>query len=68
MARSYEQFVEKQGFAFRARPDAIRLNGVVRIGWEAVSTATGDVVGGGSDILVLDDDGRIKTDYMFRGS
>ncbi|MGC0406740.1 hypothetical protein RKD27_009384 [Streptomyces sp. SAI-126] len=40
----------------------------MRIGWEAVSTATGDAVGGGSDFLVLDDNGRIKTDYMFPGS
>ncbi|WP_328780782.1 hypothetical protein OHT68_18030 [Streptomyces canus] len=45
-----------------------RGHGVVRIGWEAVSAETGDVVGGGSDMLVLDDDGRIKTDYMFPGS
>jgi hypothetical protein len=67
VARSYERFVEKQGFAFRARPGAIRLNSVVRIDWEAVSTAAGDVVGG-SDLLVLDDNGRIKTDYMFPGS
>lgn len=44
VARSYERFVEEQGFAFRAGPGAIRLHGVVRIGWEAVSTATGDVV------------------------
>ncbi|WP_329264374.1 hypothetical protein OG223_50595 [Streptomyces sp. NBC_01478] len=68
VTRSYERFVEKQGFTFRARPGAIRLHDVVRIGWEAVSTATGDVVGGGSDMLVLDDNGRIKTDYMFPGS
>ncbi len=67
MARSHEQFVEKQRFAFRARPGSIRLNGTVRIGWEAVSTATGDGVGGGSDILVLDDNGRTKIDYMFPG-
>ncbi|MGC4945623.1 hypothetical protein ACLQ2N_05295 [Streptomyces sp. DT224] len=68
VARSYERFVEEQGFVFRARPGAIRLNDVVRIGWEVVSTATGDAMGGGSDILVVDDNGRIKTDYMFPGS
>jgi hypothetical protein len=33
-----------------------------------VSAETGDVVGGGSDMLVLDDDSRIKADYMFPGS
>lgn len=68
VARSYERFVEKQGFTFRPRPGAVRLHGVVRIGWETVSTATGEAVGGGSDILVLDDNGRIRTDYMFPGS
>lgn len=67
VARSYERFVEEQGLVFRARPGATRLDGVVRIGWEVVS-GTGDVVGGGSDMLVLDDDGRIKADYMFPGS
>ncbi|MER6286216.1 PDDEXK family nuclease [Streptomyces sviceus] len=68
VARSHERFVEKDGLTFRACPGAIRLNGVVRIGWEAVSAETGDVVGGGSDMLVLDDDSRIKADYMFPGS
>ncbi|MGO4425649.1 hypothetical protein AB4Z54_44895, partial [Streptomyces sp. MCAF7] len=68
VARSYERFVEKKGFTFRARADAVRLHGVVKFGWEAVSTETGDIVGGGLDILVLDDDGRIKADYMFPGA
>ncbi|MEU9340901.1 hypothetical protein AB0D74_06765 [Streptomyces sp. NPDC048278] len=68
VARSYERFVEKMGFTFRSRADAVRLNGVVRFGWETVSTETGDVVGGGLEILVLDDDGRIKADYMFPGA
>lgn len=68
VARSYERFVEKQGFTFRARADAVRLNGVVKFSWETVSTETDDVVGGGLDILVLDDDGRIKADYMFPGA
>lgn len=68
VAQSYERFVEKGGFTFRARADAVRLNGMVKFGWVTVSTETGDVVGGGLDILVLDDDGRIKADYMFPGA
>jgi len=68
VARSHERFVEKQGFTFRARADAVRLKGVVKFGWETVSTGTDEVVGGGVDILVLDDDGRITTDYMFPGA
>ncbi|MFJ3310696.1 hypothetical protein ACIPSA_48680 [Streptomyces sp. NPDC086549] len=68
MARSYERFVEKKGFTFRARADAVRLNGVIKFGWETVSAETDEVVGDGLDILVLDDDGRIKADYMFPGA
>ncbi|MEU9448508.1 hypothetical protein [Streptomyces sp. NPDC048277] len=68
VTRSYERFVEKMGFTFRPRGDAVRLNGVVRFGWDTVSAGTGDVVGGGLEVLVLDDDGRIKTDYMFPGA
>ncbi|MFJ4126612.1 hypothetical protein ACIP3U_35675 [[Kitasatospora] papulosa] len=68
VARSYERFVETGGLTFRARADAVRLHGVVKFGWETVSTETGDVVGGGMEILVLDDDGRIKADYMFPGA
>ncbi|MFF6994310.1 hypothetical protein ACFY93_05040 [Streptomyces sp. NPDC008313] len=68
VARSHESFVEKLGFTFRARADAVRLENVVKFRWETVSTEAGDVLGGGLDILVLDDDGRIKTDYMFPGA
>jgi len=68
VARSYEQFIEKQGFTFRPRAEAVRLHSVVKFNWETVSVETGDVVGGGLEILVLDDEGRIKTDYMFPGA
>ncbi|MHC3467416.1 hypothetical protein ACYF6T_01765 [Streptomyces sp. 7R007] len=68
VTRGHEQFVEKQGLTFRRRADAVRLDGVVKVEWEAVSAETGDVRGGGVDLLVLDDDGRIRTDYMFPGA
>jgi hypothetical protein len=68
VARSFERFVEKGGFTFRSRADAVRLHGVVKFGWETVSVDTGDVAGGGLEILVLDDEGRIKADYMFPGA
>ena len=35
---------------------------------EAVSTEAGDVVAGGPEILVLDDDGRITAGYLFPGA
>ncbi|MFD4601019.1 hypothetical protein ACFWPQ_23695 [Streptomyces sp. NPDC058464] len=68
VTRGHERFVAKKGFTFRARTDAIRLHDMVKFGWEAVSTETGDVVGGGLEVLVLDGDGRIKADYMFPGA
>jgi len=33
-----------------------------------VPTGGGGPVGGGLEVLVLDDNGRIKTDYMFPGA
>jgi hypothetical protein len=33
-----------------------------------VRTDGGEAVSGGLEVLVLDDDGRIKTDYMFPGA
>ncbi|WP_327719937.1 hypothetical protein OG381_34695 [Streptomyces sp. NBC_00490] len=68
VTRSYEEFVEQKGYTFRSRADAVRLHGLVKFGWEAVSAETGDVLGGGLEVLVLDDDGRIKADYMFPGA
>jgi hypothetical protein len=68
VTRSYEDFVAKQGITFRSRGDAVRLDGVVKFGWDSVSVETGEVLGGGLEILVLDDDGRIRTDYMFPGA
>ncbi|MER5480106.1 hypothetical protein ABT026_24505 [Streptomyces sp. NPDC002734] len=68
VARSHEEFVEKKGLTFRPRADAVRLHDVVKFSWETVSTGTGEVVGGGLEVLLLDDDGRIRADYMFPGA
>ncbi|WP_326673971.1 hypothetical protein [Streptomyces sp. NBC_01257] len=68
VARSHEQFVKEAGLTFRSRGDAVRLHDIVKFSWETVSTGTGDVVGGGLEILVLDDHDRITADYMFPGA
>jgi hypothetical protein len=67
VARSYEQFVAPGELTFRARQDAVLLADVVKFTWETARVAGGDAVGGGVEFLVLADDGRIKTDYMFPG-
>ncbi len=61
--RAYEEFVAPGTMTFRRRGDVARVHDVVRLSWEAVSN--GEVVGWGTDFLVLDADGRIRADYQF---
>ncbi|MEE4496088.1 hypothetical protein [Streptomyces sp. BE230] len=68
VARSHEEFVRERGLTFRSRADAVRLHDLVKFSWETVSVGTGEVVGGGQEVLVLDEHGRIKADYMFPGA
>ncbi|MDP5316098.1 hypothetical protein [Streptomyces poriferorum] len=68
VARSHEQFVKEAGLTFRSGNDAVRLHDMVKFSWQTVSTGTGEVVGGGLEILILDEHDRIKADYMFPGA
>jgi hypothetical protein len=43
----------------------VRLRDVVKFRWEMVGKATGEVAGVGLEFLVLDEEGRIRTDYQF---
>ena len=65
VTRSYERFIAPGQYTFRPRGDAVRLRNVVKFTWETVPTSGGEAVSGGLEVLVLDDDGRIKADYMF---
>lgn len=66
--RAYEMFIASGEHAFVARGTPSRLSpNVVTLGWAMVSTASGDPVGGGVDVLALDNDGRIRIDYQFIG-
>jgi hypothetical protein len=51
-------------FCSRSRDNADRLGNVVKFNWEMASSG-GEVAGAGLEILLLDEDGRIKTDYQF---
>ncbi len=68
VTRAYQDFVAPGQFIFQPRDNADRLGNVVKFNWELLPTAGGDAAGGGLEILVLDDDGRIKTDYQFIGA
>jgi hypothetical protein len=63
--RAYEEFVAPGQYVFRPRANAARLRDIVKFNWEMVSTATGEVAGVGLEVLVLDERGRITTDYQF---
>ncbi|NUW43240.1 hypothetical protein [Nonomuraea rhodomycinica] len=67
VASSYDRFVGSGRYVFRPAPGAIRLNEVVKLTWETVAAESGERVGGGVEVLVLDGDGRVAADYMFPG-
>jgi hypothetical protein len=63
--RAFEQFVAPGTHTFRADGEPARLENVVTFRWVAVETAGGAVSGGGREVLLLGDDGRISDDYQF---
>ena len=68
VTRSYDRFVAPGQYTFQPQDNAVCLHNVVKFNWEMVPTGGGEPVGGGLEVLVLDDNGRIKTDYMFPGA
>ncbi|WP_216913668.1 hypothetical protein [Nocardia noduli] len=66
VTRAYEMFVEP-GHRFAARGSVARLAAnLVGFGWAMVD-ADGAVVGGGYDVIALDDEGRIRLDQQYIG-
>jgi hypothetical protein len=63
VARAHDEFVARGGYLFRPAGEAQRLRDLVKLRWEMVQ---GDEVAvAGLQILLLDDDGRIRRDYQF---
>jgi len=65
VTRACEQFAAPGNFTFQPRDNADRLGNVVKFTWEMVPSDGGAAAGAGLEILVLDEDGRIKADYQF---
>lgn len=65
VTRSYEEFVAPGQYIFRALGPGARLQDVVKFRWQMVSTADGEVAGTGLEVVVLDAEGKIRTDYQF---
>jgi hypothetical protein len=67
VARAYEMFVAAGEHHFELDGDPVPLTPrVIGVRWSMV-TSTGETVGGGLDVLALDDDGRIRTDHQYVG-
>ena len=65
VTRTYHEFVASGEFIFQSRDNADRLGDVVKFNWEMIPVGGGEVAGAGLEVLVLDKDGRITTDYQF---
>jgi hypothetical protein len=65
VSRAYAMFIEPGEYTFVAAGDPVLLApALVGLGWEMVTVADGTVAGGGYDVMVLDDDGRILLDHQ----
>jgi hypothetical protein len=65
VTRAYEEFIAPGEFTSRQRDNADRLDNLVKFNWEMVPSGGGEPAGVGLEILVFDDDGRIRIDYQF---
>lgn len=65
VAASYEKFVAGQDNVFKQLGPAEARHDGVRIRWEMTPAAGGDAVSAGAQFLLLDADGRVRSDYQF---
>lgn len=62
---SYERNVRDGGNRFRPVPDARALRDVVTFHWEMLPAGSERIAASGEIVLLLDAEGRIRTDYQF---
>jgi hypothetical protein len=65
VARSYAEFCSSGAHRFELRDPGVRLGDLVMFSWTMIATASGDAVGGGTQVWLLDGDGRVLTDHQF---
>ena len=61
---AHEQFAGA-GFVFRQAAPPDEHHDALRLRWEMAPAAGGEVAAAGTVFIVLDEDGRIRTDYQF---
>jgi hypothetical protein len=65
VANAYEKWVKEKGYIFRLRDGVDGHHNTIKLRWDMLPAAGGDVISTGFDFLVLGDDGRIRTGYQF---
>ncbi|WP_367323334.1 nuclear transport factor 2 family protein [Streptomyces sp. HUAS ZL42] len=60
-----QEIYAPMGYVFKSGHNATGHHGVIRFSWVMVSSRTGEMEMAGQDVLVLDEDGRIRFDYQF---
>jgi hypothetical protein len=62
---AYDKWVKEKGNVFRLRDGVDGHHGTIKLRWDMLPAAGGEVISTGFDFLVLGDDGRIRTGYQF---
>lgn len=62
---AHNRFVRDQGFVFQVSGEPLGHHGVVKFSWVMVDPKSAAISAVGSDVLRLDESGRIATDHQF---
>ena len=65
VANAHQKWVKEKGNVFRLRNGVDGHHNTIKLRWEMLPAAGGEVISIGFDFLVLGDDGRIRTGYQF---
>lgn len=65
VADAYDKWVKEKGNIFRLQGGVDGHHDTVKLRWEMLPVAGGEVISVGFDFLVLGGDGRIRTGYQF---
>ncbi len=62
---AHEQFVKTDGCVFRLSSEVVAHHNAMKLTWDMVPAAGGEVLATGVIFFMLADDGRIRFDYQF---
>ncbi|NEB92033.1 hypothetical protein [Streptomyces bauhiniae] len=65
VTEAHDQFVAGQGLRFRAGGEPVGHHGALAFNWLMTPGDSENVLAVGFDVVLLDEDGRITTDYQF---